>query len=53
MNALNQKPVNTLAFSHLLIPSLKIVNVVVYLPSVMIADINGKNQYGMNIFRLN
>ena len=54
MIALTRKTVNTLPFSHyLLIPSLKIVNVVVYLPSVMIADINGKNRYGMNVFGLN
>ena len=54
MIALTRKTVNTLPFSHyLLIPSLKIVNVVVYLPSVMIADINGKNRYGLNVFRLN
>ena len=54
MIALTRKTVNTLPFSHyLLIPSLKIVNMVVYLPSVMFADINGKNRYGMNVFRLN
>ena len=54
MIALTRKTVNTLPFSHyLLIPSLKIVNVVVYLPSIIIADINGKNRYGMNVFRLN
>ena len=54
MIALTRKTVNTLPFSHyLLIPSLKIVNVVVYLPSVIFADINGKNRYRMNVFRLN
>ena len=54
MIALTRKLVNTLPFSHyLLIHSLKIVNMVVYLPSLMFADINGKNQYGMNVFRLN
>ena len=54
MIALTRKTVNTLPFSHnLLIPSLKIVNMVVYLPSVMFADINGKNWYRMNAFRLN
>ena len=37
----------------MLIPSLKIANVVLYLPLVMIADINRKNRYGMNVFRLN
>ena len=54
MIALTRKAVKTLPFSHyLLIPSLKKVNMVVYLPSVMFADINGKNRYRMNVFRLN
>ena len=54
MIALTRKTVNTLPFLHYLaIPSLKIVNMVVFLPSVMFADINGKNRYGMNVFRLN
>ena len=54
MIALTRKTVNTLPFSHyLLIHSLKIVNMVVYLPSLMFANINGKNRYGMNVFRLN
>ena len=54
MISLTRKNVNTLPFSHyLLIPSLKIVNMVVYLPSVMFADINRKNRFGMNVFRLN
>ena len=54
MIALTRKAVKTLPFSHyLLIPSLKKVNMVVYLPLVMFADINGKNRYRMNVFRLN